>query len=89
MNITTSGIEHGHTIQIKSASHGNCPNDFTDELYKQSFSECPTESKPSLKTNHGIISEKKDTAEASIFHKLRQLVGLFKNKPDEIISILD
>ncbi|XP_063411180.1 uncharacterized protein LOC134694114 [Mytilus trossulus] len=95
MHITTSGIEHGHTIDINSASHGNCPTDCTDEFYKQSFPECPTQNEPSLKANHGIISEKKDNAEASIFHKLGQLFGLNKNdaekiiEPEDMISILD
>ncbi|XP_071148336.1 caspase-7-like isoform X2 [Mytilus edulis] len=95
MNITSSGIEHGHTIDFNSASHGNCPTDFTDEFYKQSFPECPTQNEPSLKANNGIISEKKDNTEASIFHKLGELFGLNKNdaeeiiEPEDMISILD
>ncbi|VDH96972.1 Hypothetical predicted protein [Mytilus galloprovincialis] len=95
MNITSSGIEHGHKIDINSASHGNCLTDFTDEFYKQSFPECPTQNEPSLKANNGIVSEKKDNAEAIIFHKLGELFGLNKNdaeeiiEPEDMISILD
>ncbi|VDH96967.1 Hypothetical predicted protein [Mytilus galloprovincialis] len=69
--------EHGHTIPIHRTA---------DEFDKMSYSECPSENKPSLNAYQKKVS-KKDTTEASIFHKVGQLFGM--NKNEDTISILD
>ncbi|XP_076088223.1 uncharacterized protein LOC143058636 [Mytilus galloprovincialis] len=89
MDIKLSGEDVGHILPINRALCENSPNhdyDFEDEFNKLSFT---IESDPSFNAHHGIFSEKKDTSEASIFHKLGRLFLVNKNEPEETISILD
>lgn len=85
---TDAGKDKGHTLPVHSASQGfnlNLVTDYSDDTYAN----CPTESKPAVNANHETKTEKEDITEATIFHKLGRMFGLYRNEPQDMIFILD
>ncbi|XP_071149310.1 caspase-3-like [Mytilus edulis] len=83
-----AGKDKGHTIPVHSAPESLNLNLGTDYA-EDSYADCPTESMPAVKSNHDTKTEQEDITEATIFHKLGRMFGLYINEPKDMISILD
>ncbi|XP_076088548.1 caspase-3-like [Mytilus galloprovincialis] len=83
-----AGKDQGHTIPVHSFSQSinlNLGTDYSED----SYADCPTESKPAVNANHETKTEQEDITDATIFHKLGRMFGLYTNELKDMISILD